>query len=71
MPSTMLILYGSQTGTTESFAKIVHSFAMARGLSPRLVSDDDFDHAKLVDEDVVVFLTSTFYNGEFPTNFTR
>ncbi|ETV68819.1 hydroxylamine reductase [Aphanomyces astaci] len=67
----MLILYGSQTGTTESFAKIVHSFATARGLSPRLVAADDFDHADLVHEDVIVFLTSTFYNGEFPSNFTR
>ncbi|KAF0689431.1 hypothetical protein As57867_019073, partial [Aphanomyces stellatus] len=67
----MLILYGSQTGTTEAFAKIVHSFATARGLAPRLVIADDFDTAQVAHEDVVVFLTSTFYNGEFPTNFTR
>ncbi|KAF0691856.1 hypothetical protein As57867_016932, partial [Aphanomyces stellatus] len=67
----MLILYGSQTGTTEAFAKIVHAFATARGLAPRLVIADDFDTAQVAHEDVVVFLTSTFYNGEFPTNFTR
>ncbi|RHY19073.1 hypothetical protein DYB32_010288, partial [Aphanomyces invadans] len=67
----MLILYGSQTGTTEAFAKIVHSFATARGLSPRLLVADDFNPTQLVHEGVVIFLTSTFYNGEFPSNISR
>ncbi|KAH9106826.1 hypothetical protein LEN26_005220, partial [Aphanomyces euteiches] len=67
----MLILYGSQTGTTEAYAKIVHSFAIARKLSPRVLAADDFNPSQLVHEGVVIFLTSTFYNGEFPTNFTR
>ncbi|RLO06186.1 hypothetical protein DYB28_010001, partial [Aphanomyces astaci] len=67
----MLILYGSQTGTTEAYAKIVHSFATARGLSPRLLVADDFNPDQLVHEGVVIFLTSTFYNGEFPSNFSR
>ncbi|CAK5003599.1 unnamed protein product [Aphanomyces euteiches] len=66
----MLILYGSQTGTTEAYAKIVHSFATARGLAPRVLVADDFNPSQLVHEGLVIFLTSTFYNGEFPTNFT-
>ncbi|KDO34553.1 hypothetical protein SPRG_00616 [Saprolegnia parasitica CBS 223.65] len=67
----MLILYGSQTGTAESYAKIVHSFAKARGLASRMMPASSYDMAALPleDENVVLFITSTFYNGEFPNNF--
>ncbi|KNC79890.1 hypothetical protein SARC_07729 [Sphaeroforma arctica JP610] len=65
----MLIVFGSQTGTTESFAQIVLSFAKMRGIdNVRLVSGDAIEPSKLKDEKLIVFLTSTFYNGEFPDN---
>ncbi|OQR93068.1 hydroxylamine reductase [Achlya hypogyna] len=67
----MLILYGSQTGTAESYAKIVHSFAKARGLKVRMMPASAYDMTALPleDENIVLFITSTFYNGEFPNNF--
>eukprot|EP01134_Creolimax_fragrantissima_P005595 CFRG5595T1 len=65
----MLVLYGSQTGTTESFAQIVFSFAKMRGIeNVRLSPGDAIDPTKLHEEKLIVFLTSTFYNGEFPDN---
>ncbi|OQS06352.1 hypothetical protein THRCLA_01603 [Thraustotheca clavata] len=67
----MLILYGSQTGTTEAYAKIVQSFALARGLPVRVMPASAYDMTKLETEDTVIFMTSTFYNGEFPDNFTN
>ncbi|OQS05712.1 Hydroxylamine reductase [Thraustotheca clavata] len=67
----MLILYGSQTGTAESYAKIVHSFAKARGLNVRMMPASSYDltNLPLEEENIVLFITSTFYNGEFPNNF--
>jgi len=65
----LTILYGTQTGTTEGFAKVVYSFAQARGFeNVTLCRMDQYDATKLPGEDVVVLMTSTFYNGEFPDN---
>jgi len=65
----LTILYGTQTGTCEGFAKIVFSFAKARGFDKvTLCRMDQYDTSKLHDEDVVILMTSTFYNGEFPDN---
>ncbi|ORY06097.1 hybrid cluster protein [Basidiobolus meristosporus CBS 931.73] len=62
----MLILYGTQTGTTESYAKIVQTFAKIRSFDVRLARMDEVAHESLPTEPLIVFLSSTFYNGEFP-----
>eukprot|EP00122_Pirum_gemmata_P018290 Pgem_evm1s17133 len=71
----MLILYGSQTGSTESFAQIVYSFAKMRNIeNVRLCSGQDYmcdSNNVLKNEPLIVFLTSTFYNGEFPDNMIK
>ncbi|KAJ3009089.1 UNVERIFIED_CONTAM: hypothetical protein HDU68_002840, partial [Siphonaria sp. JEL0065] len=54
--------------TTTAFAKIVYSFAKSRSINVRYSSAADYAPQDLVNEDIVVFLTSTFYNGEFPDN---
>ncbi|ORX89009.1 hybrid cluster protein [Basidiobolus meristosporus CBS 931.73] len=62
----MLILYGTQTGTTEGYAKVVQTFARIRSFDVKLCRMDEIDHATLPSEPLIVFLTCTFYNGEFP-----
>jgi sulfite reductase alpha subunit-like flavoprotein len=37
------VLYGSQTGTAESYAKVLAKEALARNLDARAVDMDDFD----------------------------
>ncbi|KAI9203852.1 Prismane-like protein [Polychytrium aggregatum] len=67
----LLILYGSQTGTTQAFAKIVYAFAKARSFDARLCTGNEYNPADLPNEELVVILTSTFYNGEFPDNIAK
>lgn len=70
----LLVLYGTQTGTTEGFAKVVASFARVRSFDVTLCKIDDYNHGgfeKLSEESLVLFLTCTFYNGEFPDNAVR
>lgn len=64
----LLVLYGTQTGTTEGFAKVVANFAKARSFDVRISRMDEYDTKNLAEETLVVFLTCTFYNGEFPDN---
>ncbi|KAK9765852.1 hypothetical protein K7432_005491 [Basidiobolus ranarum] len=64
--SRMLILYGSQTGTTEGYAKVVQTFAKIRSFDVKLTRMDEVDLETLPNEPLIVFLTCTFYNGEFP-----
>ncbi|QJD79677.1 nitric oxide synthase oxygenase [Spirosoma rhododendri] len=61
-----LILYGSETGTAERYAR-----QTARRLSqhrPRIMALDEFDPAQLAQEQLVLVVTSTFGNGEAPGN---
>ncbi|KXS11268.1 hybrid cluster protein [Gonapodya prolifera JEL478] len=77
-PERMLILYGSQTGTCESFAKTLASFSKSRGIAVSVQSMASFVErvtssggdvvSALGRESNVVLMTSTFYNGEFPDN---
>eukprot|EP00741_Cyanophora_paradoxa_P005427 tig00000882_g5263.t1 len=67
-PRRIVILYGTQTGTSEGFAKAVFASASARNYDVRISCMDRYDCSKLAEEDVIVCLTSTFYNGEFPDN---
>lgn len=62
----VLILYGSETGTAESYAR-----QTARRLSrhqPRVMALDEYDVSKLAQEQWLLVVTSTFSNGELPGN---
>jgi sulfite reductase alpha subunit-like flavoprotein/nitric oxide synthase oxygenase domain/subunit/hemoglobin-like flavoprotein len=61
-----LILYGSETGTAERYAR-----QTARRLSQhraRVLALDEFEPAQLAHEQLVLIVTSTFGNGEPPGN---
>lgn len=64
----ILILYGSETGTAESYAR-----QTARRLNahhPVVMTLNECDLTKLDGERVVLVVTSTFGNGELPGNAT-
>jgi sulfite reductase alpha subunit-like flavoprotein/nitric oxide synthase oxygenase domain/subunit/hemoglobin-like flavoprotein len=65
----ILILYGSETGTAESYAR-----QTARRLSqhhPLVMTLNDYDLTKLDEERVVLIVVSTFGNGELPGNASK
>jgi len=65
------ILYGSQTGTAESYAKMLGTYAISHGLEPRVASMNDglhFFESNTDLPDAVIFVCSTYGNGEFPSN---
>ena len=62
----IVILYGSETGTAEGFAR-----QTARRLNrfrPRVLALDDYNPAELTQEQLVLVVTSTFADGELPGN---
>ena len=65
----LLILYGSETGTGESFAR-----QAARRLQihrPRVIALDEYDPLTLAQEPFVLIVSSTFGEGELPGNAKR
>ena len=65
-PQRILILYGSETGTAESYAR-----KTARRLSryhPRLMALDEYAISHLSEEDLLLVVTSTFREGDLPGN---
>ncbi len=65
-PQRVLILYGSETGTAESYAR-----KTARRLNrnhPRVMALDEYDISQLSQEDLVLVVTSTFRDGDLPGN---
>ena len=62
----ILILYGSETGTAEGFARKV-----ARQLQryrPEVMALDDYSTQTLASEKLLLIVSSTFGNGEMPAN---
>lgn len=62
----IVILYGSETGTAEGFAR-----QTARRLGrfrPRVMALDEYDTTELTQEQLVLVVTSTFGDGELPGN---
>ncbi|KAJ3067589.1 hypothetical protein HDU98_009203 [Podochytrium sp. JEL0797] len=57
----LLVLYGSQTGTTAAFAKIVYSFARARNFDAKLASGAAFDPKDLLKEDILKKIRFTVF----------
>ena len=65
-PNRLLILYGSETGTAENYAR-----QTARRLHqhrPRIMPLDEYDMAELSQEDLLLVVTSTFRDGNMPDN---
>ena len=68
----LLILYGTQTGTTEKFAKTLFNSARARRFPTSISIMDEYDFASQLNKEIhVLFLLSTFYNGEFTDNASK
>ncbi|MCT7981761.1 nitric oxide synthase oxygenase [Laspinema sp. A4] len=65
----ILILYASETGTAEGFAR-----KAARQLSryrPQVMALDEYNTSTLASEKLLLVVTSTFGNGEMPSNGKR
>ena len=63
-----LVLWASQTGTTEDFANTCQSRLAAQNWNVRLLPMDATKPADLVGADVAVVLASTFGDGDAPDN---
>lgn len=62
------ILYGTQTGTSESVAEDAATLAKAQGLKPIVQSMDEVDVNELVAMEYLLIITSTYGEGEMPDN---
>jgi len=64
-----LILFGSQTGTSESYGKMLSLMSQSHGYQPVLCSmDDGINALKTGKYEAVIFCVSTCGTGEFPRN---
>ncbi|CAL2047708.1 unnamed protein product [Caenorhabditis brenneri] len=68
---SILILYGSETGTAQDVAESLRREAQMRHASAKVFEMDDYDFDKLPKEDVVLFVVSTTGQGEMPPNMRR
>jgi sulfite reductase (NADPH) flavoprotein alpha-component len=62
------ILYGTQTGNSESVANDAASIAKQHGLLPSVKSMDDITLEQLAQMEYVLIITSTYGEGEMPDN---
>ncbi|MEO7277868.1 MAG: assimilatory sulfite reductase (NADPH) flavoprotein subunit [Sphingomicrobium sp.] len=63
---TLTILYGTETGNCRDLAKTFASAASALGLAPKLSDLADYKVRQLKDEQDVVFIVSTYGEGDPP-----
>jgi sulfite reductase (NADPH) flavoprotein alpha-component len=66
----LLILFGSQTGTAEGLAKRTAAEASKHGLSARVLDMNSFSSLDWSQERHVLFVTSTWGDGDPPDNAT-
>ncbi|KAJ6250286.1 iron hydrogenase [Anaeramoeba flamelloides] len=70
--NSFLILYGSQTGTAEKAAIKISHYADSQKHKIRLMEMNEFGPPiNLQLERLVVFVTSTFWDGNFPENASK
>ena len=62
------ILYGTQTGTSESVADDAAAIAKTKGLKPIVQSMDEVEVNELVTMKYLLIITSTYGEGEMPDN---
>lgn len=64
----LLILYASDGGTAEKYAKRLGNRCQVRGVVARVQTMDSMPIAEIKEEEYVAFVTSTAGQGEFPQN---
>jgi nitric-oxide synthase len=62
----ILILYGSETGTAEGFAR--QAARQLQQFRPKVMALDEYTFDSLASEKLLLVITSTFGNGEIPSN---
>lgn len=65
---TVAILYGSQSGNTESLAKKLAKDFEKKNFNPKVVDMESYTVSKLAEEETVLIMTSTYGDGEPPDN---
>ncbi len=65
-PSRILVLYGSETGTAERYAR--QTARRLRHLHPRVMALDEYNLSELDQEELLLVVTSTFRDGDLPDN---
>jgi sulfite reductase (NADPH) flavoprotein alpha-component len=68
MPRPIRVLFGTETGNAEGCAEELAEALRGLGLPVALDDMDDYDHAEVADEELVLIVTSTFGNGDPPYN---
>ena len=63
---TLTILYGTETGNSRDLAKALAASAIERGLAPKLYDLSDYKVRQLKDEQDVLFIISTYGEGDPP-----
>jgi len=63
---TLTILYGTETGNSRDLAKTLAAAATAQGLSPKVSDLSDYKVRQLKDEQDVLFIVSTYGEGDPP-----
>ena len=67
---SLLILYGSQSGTAETLARRLSTEAAQKGFNPRLFEANAYEKAAWAAESRFVLITSTWGEGDPPDNAT-
>lgn len=72
----VLVAFGSQTGTAESYAKMLSIFATSHGYVPIIAALNDVpqilaDNAQTKQIEAVLIVTSTYGTGEYPSNAAK
>ena len=65
------IFFGSQTGTSEGFARILEEEGRARGFDAQMVDLEDFEPSTMVSIKRALFLMATYGEGEPTDNATK
>jgi sulfite reductase (NADPH) flavoprotein alpha-component len=68
---SLLVLFGSQTGSAEGVARRFAKEAARRGYAPRVAALDDHEQANLAAGGLAVIISSTWGDGEPPDNAAR
>ena len=63
---TLTILYGTETGNSRDLAKTLAATATAQGLAPKVSDLSDYKVRQLKDEQDVLFIVSTYGEGDPP-----
>ena len=62
-----IILYATETGKSENYAKVLGEL-FSHAFDPKVMAMTDFNFPELEHEQLVLIVTSTFGNGEAPSN---